>query len=36
MPLAVILSEAKDPGSSRGVGEQSELRGFFAQNAGSE
>jgi hypothetical protein len=36
MPLAVILSEATDPGSSRGVGEQSKLRGFFAQNAGSE
>jgi hypothetical protein len=36
MPLAVILSEAKDPGSSRGVGEQSKLRGFFAQNTGSE
>jgi hypothetical protein len=36
MPLAVILSEAKDPGSSRRVGELSKLRGFFAQNAGSE
>ncbi len=36
MPLAVILSEAKDAGSSRGGSEQSKLRGFFAQNAGSE
>jgi hypothetical protein len=34
--MAVILSEAKDPGSSRGLGEQSKLRGFFAQNTGSE
>ncbi len=32
--LAVILSEAKDPGSS--FGEASKLRGFFAQNKGSE
>jgi len=32
---AVILSAAKDPGSSRGVGEQSKVGGFFAQNAGS-
>jgi hypothetical protein len=33
---AVILSAAKDPGSSREGRELSKLRGFFAQNAGSE
>jgi hypothetical protein len=32
--LAVILSEAKDRGSS--FGEPSSLRGFFAQNVDSE
>ena len=28
--IEFLQSEAEDPGSSRGVGEQSKLRGFFA------